>query len=83
MMNTCRVSLLKPNQLRVRIDNDDERTLEELCGRILSPPVLASMLLHAALQAVRDNGGSMTFPPRFKVDTTPERLELNDKPKKK
>jgi len=64
----------KPMQLRIRVDDEDVETLKTLAGKALSVAAVASGLLHAAIQAVRDNQGRLSFPPTLQVaELDPER----------
>ena len=74
------MSATKPAQLRIRIEDEDAEMLEELSGRILSPPAVAAMLLAAAIEAIRENGGRITLPPKFQVSASGDTTHtLNEK----
>lgn len=70
-------------QLKVRIDGDDAKILDSLAGSLFSRNNMAAMLLHAAVEAVRENPDALKFPPAFTIGDPPAGLELNDKPKGK
>jgi hypothetical protein len=59
-------TLKKPAQIRIRISDQDAETLDKLAGQILTRTDVASVLLHSALEAVRDDKGKMHFP--FKIE---------------
>lgn len=58
---------LKPDQIRIRIEKRDADLLDVLAGEILSRTDVASLLLHAALDAIREANGEISFPPKFNV----------------
>lgn len=75
------MSATKPKQIRIRITEDDEAVLEQLKGKILSETDVASMLLHAACEAVRMDGASLRFPISLAVaggTEANERFKLNE-----
>jgi hypothetical protein len=78
----------KPTQIRIRIENEDVDLLDELAGKVLSRTDVASVLLNAAVEAVRKNKGRIHYwPPKFTVEESnePSRFELNERqtPKRK
>ena len=60
-------AILKPAQIRIRVIGRDATTLDKLCNNVLNRNEVASALLHAALQAVRENQDKIQLPPKFKV----------------
>jgi len=71
----------KPSQLRVRVADADMPIIEDLAGRVLTPPAVAAMLIAAAIDAIRESKGNLPFPPRFVVDRSSPASRLNDKAK--
>lgn len=63
---------LKPSQIRIRIPDTDAELLDKLAGRALSRTDIASYVLSAALDAIRENEGKVSFPPKFCVDVEEE-----------
>lgn len=68
---------IKPAQLRIRVKQNGMETLTILSGETLQIATVASSILEAALQAIRDNGNQLSFPPTFEVKTGP-RFALNE-----
>jgi hypothetical protein len=59
----------KPPQIRIRIQEDDVAVLDQLAGKALSRTDVASVLLAAAVDAVRKNKGRVHFwPPKLSLD---------------
>ena len=58
----------KPNQIRIRIEDTDLPILDDLAGTVLSRTDVASVLLHAAVAAVRKNRGKIHLPLVFRVE---------------
>lgn len=60
---------MKRKQVRVYLDPDDERRFDSLVKSVgqLSESALLSLLLHAALESVEENGGRLSLPLRFAV----------------
>ena len=58
----------KPIQIRIRIADGDTGLLDDLAGPVMSRTDVASVLLHAAVKAIRKNKGKVHFPPQFKVE---------------
>ena len=83
MLNSLVIALVKPEQIRIRVPTDDVSTLDELAGSILSRTDVATMLLHAAIEAVRQNPTALKFPPAFVISIPPANPKLNDKSKPK
>ena len=77
------MSVTKPTQIRIRVTDADMPVIEDLAGNVLSITDVASLLLSAAVDAVKENKGRLNFPPKFEV-SAPEReiVALNDKPTK-
>lgn len=63
--------ITKPNQVRVYFADEDVETLKGMSGGVLSLASTASVVLHGALEAIRNNGGVVNFPPRFAVRNYP------------
>ena len=76
---------MQTTQFRVRVNEDNSATLRRLAGDSGVQPIdIATMLLHAAVAAVRENGGKIHLPPRFKViEETSSRYEFNEKAAKR
>ena len=53
--------------LHIRLPADDLSVLDALANNILSRQQVATMLLHAAVEAVQANGGRVHLPPKFTV----------------
>lgn len=53
--------------LHIRIGPDGIRTLDALTFGTFSRQQIGAMILEAALEAVRDNGMRLSFPPRLAV----------------
>jgi hypothetical protein len=60
-------ALTKPSQVRIRVTDEDAETLDKLAGQVLSRADVASVLLHAAIQAIHKNKGKVQFPPELQV----------------
>jgi hypothetical protein len=59
----------KPSQIRIRIENGDVELLDQLAGKTLSRTDVASVLLNAAVEAIRRNKGRVYYwPPKLKVE---------------
>jgi hypothetical protein len=56
----------KPAQIRIYISESDEKFLNELGKDVLSITAVASYVLKAALQCLKDNPGKIPFPPEFR-----------------
>ena len=76
-------AVTKPDQIRLRLIEEDKQTLDDLNpGGVLKVVDVASVLLHAACQAIRENPEYVGFPPAFQViRRVREDLKLNEKPK--
>lgn len=59
--------LVKPSQIRIRITDGDAEVLDRLAGQILTRTDVASVLLHAAVEAIKRNKNKIHFPPEFEV----------------
>jgi hypothetical protein len=67
--------------LHLRITKDDAETLDELAVGTFSRNQIGSMILSAALAAVRESHGRLSFPPYFTVGIHDKRsLALNESP---
>lgn len=56
-------------QIRIYIEVDDEETFDVLKnGSPLSDTQLASVLMSAALKAIKQNGGKASLPLRFQIE---------------
>ena len=53
--------------LHIRLPADDLAVLDALANNILSRQQVATMLLHAAVEAVQANSGKVHLPPKFNV----------------
>jgi len=76
----------KPQQIRIRIPDADMPVIQDLAGNVLSITDVASLLLSAAIEAVKESGGQLHFPPKFQVAGPAPRMDfaaMNDKPSKK
>jgi hypothetical protein len=75
---------VKPNQVRIRISDDAASVLDALGRGVLSRTDIATYLLNAAVEAVKENGGWVHMPPRLLVvDERPTEYRLNEKSSKK
>ena len=54
-------------QVKIRIPIDDAKFLDKLRGALLTRNDMATMLLHAAVDAVREEPDRLKFPPRLHV----------------
>lgn len=72
---------MKTTQLRLRLSPDELETLDEMCIASFTRQSIASMLLSAAIHAVRENNGRMSFPPRFTVGIHDEKLAIMNEEK--
>jgi hypothetical protein len=73
---------MKSSQARVRLNQDNADTLRRLAEQSGMQPIeVASMLMHAALTAIRDSHGKVPFPVRFLVENADvdTRLWLQEK----
>jgi len=73
----------KPQQIRIRIPDADMPVIQDLAGNVLSITDVASLLLSAAIEAVKESGGQLHFPPKFQVAGPAPRMDfaaMNDKP---
>lgn len=70
-------------QIKLRVPPDDAKFLDDLAGQLFSRNDMATMLLHAAVNAVRDNPDALKFPPTLIVTEPPSGNALNDSPRKK
>lgn len=61
------LSRVKSTLLHIRVNGDSSNILDTLGGNLLSRQQVASMILEAACEAVRQNGGKLDFPPKFNV----------------
>ena len=61
------ITLNKPKQVRIRLSHDDGATIDRIKG-VLSETDVASFVLAAGLQAIRENGLKFAFPLRFQTD---------------
>jgi hypothetical protein len=61
-------SKLKANQVRVRLEDADAPIVDKLAGKSLSRANVTSVLLAAAIDAVREAGGHVGYwPPKFQI----------------
>ena len=69
--------------VHLRITKDDADTLDELAVGTFSRNQIGSMILSAALAAVREAEGRLSFPPFFTVGIHEKRpLAMNETPPK-
>lgn len=75
---------METKQVRLRLSPEDWDTLGVLAGGILTRQSVASALLSAACEAVRQNQGRLSFPPHLSVGVhPPSRVStMNDAPAK-
>ena len=60
---------MKPVYLRMRVYDEDLAFLQKMeKDSTLAMSNVAAMLLHAAIQAVKDDGGKIVVPTKLKVD---------------
>ncbi len=57
--------------------------LDQLAGKMLTRPDVASSLLAAAVDAVRKHGGKVSMPPKLEVHDDIGAYLMRDKPSKK
>jgi len=62
-----KAEIFKPAQIRIRVSSADAEVIDILAGTVLSRNEIASALLGAAIQAVRENNCKLQMPPKFKV----------------
>ena len=55
---------------QINLDFEDEHiaVLDKLAGKALKRQAVARMLVIAAIEAVRANGGTISLPPKFAVE---------------
>lgn len=59
----------KPTQIRIRIVDEDVTVLDQLAGKAQSRTEVASVLLNAAVEAIKKNKGRVHYwPPKLTVD---------------
>ncbi|HEY1170863.1 MAG TPA: hypothetical protein VGH19_05780 [Verrucomicrobiae bacterium] len=76
--------MLKPNQVRIRLYADDEQVVRRISEHTrLSSTDVVSMILHAALRSIDENGGQFSLPLRFDISeqaaTPPPRAKAKSK----
>jgi hypothetical protein len=77
---------MKTTQIHLRLTPDEAELIDELAGDALGRQAIASMLLSAAIEAVRENGRQISIPPCLTVSAKPpgrSHYVLNETPKKK
>jgi hypothetical protein len=68
--------MFKPNQVRIRLYADDEAVVKRISEHTrLSLTDVVSMILHASLRSIEENGGKFPMPLRFDIaeDASPVR----------
>ena len=53
--------------MHLRLPNEDLSVLDSLADNVLSRQQVATMLLHGAVESIKNNGGKIQMPPRFRV----------------
>lgn len=76
----CMSELNKPEIIRLRVAKADSDLLNELGGSTLTRNDVASVLVEAAVEAIRKNGGRFTMPLRLNIEAEEIRASL---PKRK
>jgi hypothetical protein len=66
--------------LHLRLGPDEIETLDELCMATFSRQQVASMILTAAISAVRENNNKITFPPTFTVGIHEGKVTILNEP---
>lgn len=62
----------KPEIVRLRVSESDNTVLVDAGGQALNRNDIASLLLTAAIEAVRENGGHFRMPLKLRVEETEE-----------
>lgn len=75
-------AITKPQQLRLRITDEDGFLLKRLAGTSLTQNDVATVLLEAAIRAVRSNGDAYQVPLRFRIGDDPH-VKASPVPKSK
>lgn len=75
-----RHTMLKPNQVRIRLYADDEAVVKRISEHTrLSSTDVVSMILHAALRSIEKNNGQFSLPLRFTLsDEIPEPISKGE-----
>lgn len=71
-------AITKPEQIRLRVSPEHKRVIHDLAGAVLTDADVASMLIEAAIEAVKRSGGRFTYPLRFDVSDAPAQALLNE-----
>ena len=75
---------MQSRQFRIRVESDDAKVMESLAsGSGLEFTDIGKMLIHAAIQAIKEREGRFQFPPKFYIDEVSTDYQLNETPKKK
>lgn len=69
---------MQTQQIRFRLHKDELAVLDELGSTVLSRQSVAAMLLSAAIAAVREQPGKLSFPPKFTIGEEVRTLQLNE-----
>lgn len=66
--------LNKPEIIRLRVAKADSELLNQLGGATLTRNDVASVLVEAAVEAIRQNGGRLSMPLRFHTGDEPAQI---------
>jgi hypothetical protein len=66
--------------LHLRLGPEEVETLDELCMATFSRQQVASMILTAAISAVRENNNKISFPPTFTVGIHEGKVSILNEP---
>jgi 3-oxoacyl-ACP reductase-like protein len=69
--------------LHLRLGPDEIETLDEMCMSTFSRQQIASMILTAAISAVRENNCRMSFPPKFTVGIHEGKMALDEQARRR
>jgi len=72
---------VKNSLTRLRLSDDEARYIGQLAGDTMTDSAMATLLMRAAINAVREAGGSFRYPLRFEVEE--ERSESRAAPPKR
>ncbi len=64
---------IKPDQIRIRIAHENAALLDKLGKGVLSRTDIATYILNAACEAIRNADGRITMPPLFLVSESLDR----------
>lgn len=77
-LHTFMAAITKPEQIRLRVSPEHKRVIHDLAGAILTDADVASMLIEAAIEAVKRSGGQFTYPLRLEVANLPAVALFNE-----